>query len=325
MNKQEQYKSQIFKRIFEPVNRTMGQAITVLQDTWGFDTWVFFSSDYFGNEWSVSHIKTMGGFKLQIGDTVKSKVIGRFPLDEGFNNHIEPTSLEVQGSRTMHVRGIQSHMLHVIYGETGQIFGAVLGLDKKEMPLENRQALPVISLISDMYVKTHNAYQSIVAERRRVDSARNMVNKDPITGLLNRQGWIKAIANEKQALITSEEFVTLLVLDIDGFKLINDKHGYNRGDDILVTVARTISNHVLNKDIAARIIGDEFGIIMSQRDSRTAIGIARALKDALSIEGVSISVGMVTVKGPAYDFDNAYKRARDKMYKAKSRRRGAWV
>lgn len=323
MNKKKQYQCQIFKRIFEPVNRTMGQTITVLQDTWGFDTWVFFSSDYFGNEWSVSHVKTMGGFKLQIGDTVKSKVIGRFPLDEGFNNHIEPASLEVQGSRTVIIRDIQSHMLHVIYGETGQLFGAVLGLDKKEMPQENRQALPVISLISDMYVKTHNAYQSIVAERRRVDDVRNRVNKDLVTGLLNRQGWIKA--TEKQALVKTEEPVTLLVFDIDGFKLINDKQGYNRGDDILATVGRTISNHVLSKDIAARIIGDEFGIVMTERPMRTIVGIANSIKDALTIEGISISVGMVTVKGPAYDFENAYKRARDKMYKVKSRKRGAWV
>tara|TARA_A200000159_G_scaffold164828_1_gene196605 strand:- start:2573 stop:3550 length:978 start_codon:yes stop_codon:yes gene_type:complete len=325
VNKKEQYQCQIFKRIFEPVNRTMGQAITVLQDTWGFDTWVFFSSDYFGNEWSVSHVKTMGGFKLQIGDTVKSKVIGRFPLDEGFNNHIEPASLEIQGSRNVIIRGIQSHMLHVIYGETGQLFGAVLGLDKNEMPLENRQALPVISLISDMYVKTHNAYQSIVAERRRVDSVRGIINKDTVTELLNRQGWSKAVEAKQHALQKSGGLVTLLVFDIDGFKLINDKHGYNRGDDILATVGRTISNHVLSKDIASRIIGDEFAIIMTKRSMRTAVGIANSIKDALAIEGISISVGMVTVKGPAYDFENAYKRARDKMYTVKSRKRGAWV
>lgn len=325
MEREEQYKCHVLKRVFEPVNQTMAQVVTVLQGTWGFDTWLFMASDYFGNEWSVSHVKTDGAFKIQIGDTIKSDNNGDFPLELGFHNHIDPVSLEIEGSRPLLVKNIYSHILHIVYGDSGQIFGAILGISAKEMPMENSQAIPILSLISDMYVKTHLAYQNILVEKRRSESAMELANRDALTRLLNRRGWYKEIESREKALKQEGGRCSLLVIDIDGFKVINDKHGHLRGDDILKTVGRIVGEHATNSDIAARIGGDEFGLVMCGQEPRIAVGISKSISEDLSSHGINVSVGMASVKGPDYDFNAAYKRASGKMYKRKSLRRGAWV
>lgn len=109
--------------------------------------------------------------------------------------------------------------------------------------------------------------QSLVCEALREENERRLTaiaqqeaylaRFDNLTGLLNRRG-IEDSANEHLQL---SESVGLLFIDLDGFKTVNDKHGHHTGDQLLRSVAATMSRYTRKEDLVGRLGGDEFIII----------------------------------------------------------------
>ena len=98
---------------------------------------------------------------------------------------------------------------------------------------------------------------------------------DPLTGLANRTLFADRL---QRALAQRDTPVAVLFLDLDDFKTINDSHGHQAGDELLVAVARTLSDGVRPEDTVARLGGDEFAVLV-ERDATE--GIARQLADRL--------------------------------------------
>jgi diguanylate cyclase (GGDEF)-like protein len=98
---------------------------------------------------------------------------------------------------------------------------------------------------------------------------------DPLTGLANRTLFADRLAH---ALARREEPVAVLFLDLDDFKTINDTHGHQAGDELLIAVAHTLANGVRPEDTVARLGGDEFAILVERG---VTPGVARQLADRL--------------------------------------------
>ncbi|MBN2297593.1 MAG: GGDEF domain-containing protein, partial [Deltaproteobacteria bacterium] len=94
--------------------------------------------------------------------------------------------------------------------------------------------------------------------------------KDPLTGLLNRRAMEKALKREFGRAKRYNTPLTLAFIDLDGFKRINDDHGHDSGDDILIFVASTLMDLSRDSDIAARYAGDEFVLILPGTDREEA-------------------------------------------------------
>jgi diguanylate cyclase (GGDEF)-like protein len=313
------------RRVLEPVQGSMAQIITVLKGTWDFDAWVFLTTDMNSKEWTVSHVKTSNAYKIQIGDTIVAHRGEDFPLADGFHNHAEASELKLKTPRLGGIGPIKSHILHLIHGPSGELSGALLGVSVDNMPSETRQALSILSLIADMYVKTHAAYMDILIEKRRSDNAIELANVDSLTALSNRRGWNQAVESEKARLLRHGGDCCLVVIDVDEFKSVNDKYGHARGDEILREVAKTIKSQTRKEDVSSRIGGDEFGIILCESNLKGATALAKSIQRDLASTGVKISVGIERVKAPEYDFDLAFRSADKKMYKNKDRQKDAWV
>jgi diguanylate cyclase (GGDEF)-like protein/PAS domain S-box-containing protein len=121
-----------------------------------------------------------------------------------------------------------------------------------------------------------------ISERKRAEMlALAMAESDPLTGLLNRRGFeIRAT----QIIQHTNKFsgVALLMIDLDGFKTVNDALGHKAGDEVLVGTARRLEQLVRKKDLIARVGGDEFVILLSAIASgETAMSIARKIIKAL--------------------------------------------
>lgn len=104
----------------------------------------------------------------------------------------------------------------------------------------------------------HIAVQHATLEQDRL---RSLVHTDPLTGLPNRRGLHAAVESAIQ-LARAEEMVAVYVLDLDGFKQINDQYGHDVGDELLVAVARRLQANVRSTDVVSRLGGDEF-VVMS--------------------------------------------------------------
>ena len=117
-------------------------------------------------------------------------------------------------------------------------------------------------------------FEELLMVRRELDFA---ASHDPLTGLLNRRG-LDSVLDEAG---DSGEALGLLLLDLDGFKLINDRHGHQAGDDLLKQVAMRLKGVVRPGDIVARLGGDEFALVV--RGVEDAAAISEIANRAVSI------------------------------------------
>jgi len=114
----------------------------------------------------------------------------------------------------------------------------------------------------------------------------NLATTDKLTGLRNRRFFDQRLAEEIQRAIQHEKPLSLLMLDIDDFKRINDTYGHAAGDLILKTLGRILSRQLWQVDVAARYGGEEFTVILPGTDFNAARRVAERIRH--SIEGATI-------------------------------------
>lgn len=123
---------------------------------------------------------------------------------------------------------------------------------------------------------------------------------DDLTALSNRRHFHRELEREIAAARRTRSPLSLLLLDLDNFKAINDSHGHDRGDAALQTVADAIRQHLRAADLAARVGGDEFVIMLphtGRADAEAlATTIATTISDALAALGTTASIGVSTLR-----------------------------
>ncbi|MET7420860.1 GGDEF domain-containing protein [Dactylosporangium sp. NPDC005555] len=164
------------------------------------------------------------------------------------------------------------------------------------------------------------SHRRVVQLQRQLTAERHAASHDPLTGLPNRRAFYMRGA-ELVADPHAHPLVAV-VLDVDGFKQINDVYGHSAGDEVLVTIGHRFSS-CAGKGIVARLGGDEFAGLIPGRDEEPDVQAAQ-LADVLAapmrlggqVVSVSTSVGLVPVGASAHLAD-AVHRADAAMYRAK--------
>ena len=148
---------------------------------------------------------------------------------------------------------------------------------------------------------------------------------DPLTGLNNRTSMEKNLPREIELSKRHHNSMAILVMDLDGFKHINDSYGHDVGDLVLREVGNVIHNAVRNTDLLYRYGGDEFvgGLVQTDLDGaldvseRIRLGVeALVMNSDLPVKGVKISIGVTMVQSNDC-FKHAFKRADKALYSAK--------
>ncbi len=173
------------------------------------------------------------------------------------------------------------------------------------------------------------AHRRIIVQNAEIERLRMLSITDPTTGLLNRRGFVDALRRALDRAQRYGETGALLIIDLDGFKAINDTYGHAAGDCVLATVARILCFNVRASDEAARLGGDEFAILMTRTGATEAAKRAAALDRLLNQlvvpwQGRAIQVqGSIGVQtyGPDDTAAVLFQRADEKMYRRKEQRR----
>jgi diguanylate cyclase (GGDEF)-like protein/PAS domain S-box-containing protein len=122
---------------------------------------------------------------------------------------------------------------------------------------------------------------------------------DPLTGLVNRRGFERSLEREVAAASRHALRPALVVIDLDRFKSINDTHGHQVGDRLLVAAAEALLETVRASDIPARIGGDEFAVLLPNCDLETAGIVAGKIVDALHERTVESNGALLPVLASA--------------------------
>ena len=150
---------------------------------------------------------------------------------------------------------------------------------------------------------------------------------DPLTGLSNRRYMESHVGTLIEQAATRGKPLTVLVIDIDYFKSINDTYGHDAGDDVLREFAIRIRKSVRGIDLACRYGGEEFVVLMPETDMAVATMVAERLRRRIAGEPfaiqqsarrveVTISIGLATL-GPEEGASGLLKRADQALYRAK--------
>lgn len=115
----------------------------------------------------------------------------------------------------------------------------------------------------------------------KLSELEEMASRDELTGLHNRRFFYQAMQNELGKARASKEPLALMLMDLDGLKVINDEFGHAVGDTVLANLGKVIVKHTRGSDVAARLGGDEFGVVMPATDKRGAFSLARRLWEEL--------------------------------------------
>jgi diguanylate cyclase (GGDEF)-like protein len=145
---------------------------------------------------------------------------------------------------------------------------------------------------------------------------------DALTGLLNRRGFDERAVIESAHARREGRTMSVAVLDIDYFKRVNDEWGHEVGDRVLAHVGRTIAAQCREVDVAARVGGEEFAVLLPASSSETADAFTRRVRDQLAqcdladLPAVRVSGGVATTDS-FEDVQEALQRADSALYAAK--------
>ncbi|MGH6769316.1 MAG: diguanylate cyclase [Xanthobacteraceae bacterium] len=161
---------------------------------------------------------------------------------------------------------------------------------------------------------------------RNADELADLALKDALTGIHNRRHFVHQLDGEWNRYRRYRRPLSLLVLDIDHFKSINDRYGHDVGDQVIVHVARLCREQTRDSDVVARIGGEEFAVLLPETDLADAHIAGERLREAVtrrpvpSSEGdiaVTVSIGTVQVDPTMADPAALVKRADEALYAAK--------
>lgn len=163
--------------------------------------------------------------------------------------------------------------------------------------------------------------------RRLTDNLRDMAARDPMTDLLNRRGLLEALQRYFKARNAAPAY--LLLMDVDHFKLINDTHGHQAGDEVICHVADLLRATVRRGDLTGRIGGEEFVAICLETDAEGVMNLAErlrasveshAIKDAASghLLRCTVTIGISPNFHGADGLEDALRQADAALYRGKS-------
>lgn len=159
------------------------------------------------------------------------------------------------------------------------------------------------------------------------DRLKDLANTDPLTRLSNRRHLFSALNSELERSQRSDKPCSLVMVDVDHFKSVNDTYGHQLGDEVLISVASHLEECMRVYDLAARFGGEEFALLMPGTDSTQATAIAERIRtvveemtftEQLKPLHLTISAGVATYPGPDIaTADDLIRVADHALYRAK--------
>lgn len=159
--------------------------------------------------------------------------------------------------------------------------------------------------------------------KEQVQRQLKLASSDPLTGALNRRYLLTQLASMRSEFVRAERISSLVLMDVDGLKAINDSHGHKVGDAVLESLATIVRERVRGSDALFRIGGDEFALILGDAKASSALKVANDIRQLLREQTseasphFSISFGVCCVDDSSSP-DDWFDRADEALYEAKN-------
>ncbi|MGE5453107.1 MAG: diguanylate cyclase [Acidobacteriota bacterium] len=180
----------------------------------------------------------------------------------------------------------------------------------------------------------HRIDQATQELRHQKEAAELAARTDSLTGLASRRAFSEAAEVEMQRALRYRSELSLLMMDLDHFKAVNDTYGHVTGDAVLVSFAQTVLQQVRKVDMVARLGGEEFVVLLPNIHAENAVALAERIRQAvadshLQVDGrplrFSVSIGVAQFDPHELSLTGWLARADTALYRAKARGRNCVV
>ena len=183
--------------------------------------------------------------------------------------------------------------------------------------------------LSSLMQRLHSATAELAQLRRQLDEAREQAKLDALTGVANRRGFDEAMQALLHGHKSGDSCPSVMMIDLDHFKQVNDQYGHVFGDTVLKSVAQAIRSCVKGRDLVARYGGEEFAVMLPATALPGAVALAEQIRATIAgarirrgssserIGAITVSVGVSSWK-PGESIDALIERADRAMYRSKS-------
>jgi diguanylate cyclase (GGDEF)-like protein/putative nucleotidyltransferase with HDIG domain len=191
--------------------------------------------------------------------------------------------------------------------------------------LDANQDIPAFVLITGT-IAVAGVFLVQLRERvgRLIEQLTDAASTDPLTGLLNRRGFQSVIDNELARAVRGGHTFSLLLCDCDFFKHLNDRLGHHAGDEALQAIGRLLEVNKRRIDVAARVGGEEFALVLPETDQHEAFIVAERLRSRFSEAfadqpvPLTLSLGVATFPSHGTTADALLRSSDEALYAAKS-------
>ena len=256
---------------------------------------------YSESDHTLSIVKTLG-YPQQLVDHL------RIPPGEGVLGSVYSSARPVlmaasSNEQPRRLRYRTDSYLAVPFVGPSSVLGVVALTDRRDAAPFTTDDLAAIRLLADPAALALTTQKV----RHAADEVTRLASIDPLTGLFNRRYFDTRLEAELQRARRHGEPLTLLMVDIDNFKAINDEHGHVVGDQLLRCVSERLRRGVRIFDVCARYGGDEFAILMPASNVDTAVLVAERIRGsvhghcAYDSSSMTVSIGIAHSDGRERD------------------------
>ena len=201
----------------------------------------------------------------------------------------------------------------------------LINANSDEIPIQD-SAAPIRDRIGNI-IGSVMVFHDVSKETRLFRQLSYQASHDALTGLINRREFENRVVRALEALQGDTESThSLLYLDLDQFKVVNDTFGHAAGDTLLKQLAEIVSANIRTTDVLARLSGDEFGILLERCNEQHAMEVAEAIRGAVegyrfewqdSFTTIRCSIGVVMITSETEDVASLMSSADVACYSAK--------
>lgn len=244
------------------------------------------------------------------------------------NMIIELTNMEVKARSIETIEEMQQHIKHSV-----SLMSHVMNdyADSQQIIHQTNEAT-----INDLTDKINNASSFVKKLEKQLDVAEEAILIDELTTIGNRKGYVLTINKERNAWLATNEPLSLLLIDVDKFKAINDSFGHSIGDQVLKCLGQTLKKSIRSTDYVARYGGEEFVMVLPATDLTTATALTKKIRhiiNSLRFElrkknkalKVTCSFGIATFSEQCANTTDVFNAADRALYQAKKSGRDAIV
>jgi diguanylate cyclase (GGDEF)-like protein len=283
------------------------------------------------SDWSVSRVDGEEQVHLHVGGDTLLHVGDRVPWHETFCRRmlagaarlVHDAPADADYADLPLAGDIRAYAGIPIVDGDGSLFGTLCGVRGEPLHAGEHVDVELLEVFSDLLSAQLVLARSSADHRSSALVAEALASTDPLTGVMNRRGWDLLVAEAQERVESLGDRGAVLMIDLDGLKLVNDTQGHQAGDALIAAAAAALRSAAVEGARIARYGGDEFAVYVEDVGASELADLEERYAKALDAAGIEASIGAapVLVAAPGTAVRRALESADASMYARKGSRR----